>query len=131
MTRVGSRYPVTFCGIFLCLLAFFHKVLVFLMSIPPSVVGAALLAAMASQVGAGVSILTRLGKGMDSRDYLVVGLPILLGGVITLLPETFFQTLSPGLQAFLKNGLAVGIVSVLFLEHVFLRKGKSNRKGNE
>ncbi len=131
MTRVGSRYPATFCGVFLCLLAFFHKLLAFLMSIPSSVVGAALLAAMASQVGAGISILTRLGKALDSRDYLVVGLPILLGGVITLLPETFFQPLPPGFQAFLKNGLAVGIVAVLFLEHLFLRKGKPNSKGNE
>ena len=121
MTRVGSRYPVTFCGVFLCLLAFFHRVLVFLMSIPPSVVGAALLAVMASQVGAGISILSRLGKGMDSRDYLVVGLPILLGGIITLLPETFFQTLTPGLQAFLKNGLALGIVAVLLLEQTVLQ----------
>lgn len=129
MTRVGSRYPVTFCGVFLCLLAFFHKLLAFLMFIPPSVVGAALLAAMASQVGAGISILTRLGKVMDSRDYLVVGLPILLGGVITLLPETFSQALPAGLQAFLKNGLAVGIVAVLFLEHLLLRPANPMRRG--
>ncbi len=86
VTRVASRFPVTLCGVFLCLLAFFQKPLALLMSIPPSVVGAALIAAMASQVGAGVSVLTRSGKSLEGRDYLVIGLPILVGAFISILP---------------------------------------------
>jgi uracil permease len=124
ITRVGSRFPLTLCGVFLFLLAFFHKFLMLLISIPPSVVGAALLTAMASQVGAGISVLTRTGRSLEGRDYLVVGLPILLAGIITLLPEDFFRTLSFSAQAFLKNGLVVGIVAVLLLEHLVLREKK-------
>jgi len=124
ITRVGSRFPLTLCGVFLCLLAFFQKFLMLLLSIPPSVVGAALLTAMASQVGAGISVLTRTGRSLEGRDYLVVGLPILLAGIITLLPEDFFRTLSFSAQAFLKNGLVVGIVAVLLLEHLVLREKK-------
>jgi len=124
ITRVGSRFPLTLCGVFLCLLAFFQKFLMLLISIPPSVVGAALLTAMASQVGAGISVLTRTGRSLEGRDYLVVGLPILLAGIITLLPEDFFRTLSFSAQAFLKNGLVVGIVAVLLLEHLVLREKK-------
>jgi xanthine/uracil permease len=124
ITRVGSRFPLTLCGVFLCLLAFFQKFLMLLISIPPSVVGAALLTAMASQVGAGISVLTRTGRSLEGRDYLVIGLPILLAGIITLLPENFFRTLSFSAQAFLKNGLVVGIVAVLLLEHLVLREKK-------
>jgi xanthine/uracil permease len=124
ITRVGSRFPLTLCGVFLCLLAFFQKFLMLLISIPPSVVGAALLTAMASQVGAGISVLTRTGRSLGGRDYLVIGLPILLAGIITLLPEDFFRTLSFSAQAFLKNGLVVGIVAVLLLEHLVLREKK-------
>lgn len=124
ITRVGSRFPLTLCGVFLCLLAFFQKFLMLLLSIPPSVVGAALLTAMASQVGAGISVLTRTGRSLEGRDYLVIGLPILLAGIITLLPEDFFRTLSFSAQAFLKNGLVVGIVAVLLLEHLVLREKK-------
>jgi xanthine/uracil permease len=125
VTRVGSRFPVTLCGALLCLLAFFQPLLALLMSIPASVVGAALITAMASQVGAGISVLTRKGRALEGRDYTVVGLPILLAGVITFLPEAFFRDLSPGAQAFFKNGLVVGIVSVLLLEHLFLRREKT------
>jgi xanthine/uracil permease len=122
VTRVASRYPVTLCGVFLCLLAFFQKPLALLMSIPPSVVGAALIAAMASQVGAGISVLTRSGKSLEGRDYLVIGLPILVGTFISILPGKFFQAFPPGSQAFLKNGLVVGMSLALLLEHLFLRR---------
>ena len=125
VTRVGSRYPVTLCGALLCLLAFFQQILVLLLSIPSSVVGAALLTAMASQVGAGIAVLTRSGRKLEGRDYVVVGLPILLAGLITFLPEAFFRDLPPGVQAFFKNGLVVGIVAVLLLEHLFLRRENS------
>jgi uracil permease len=125
VTRVGSRFPVTLCGGLLCLLAFSQQLLVLLMSIPSSVVGAALLTAMASQVGAGISVLTRTGRALEGRDYAVVGLPILLAGVIAFLPEAFFRDLPPGAQAFFKNGLVVGIVVVLLLEHLFLRRKNS------
>ncbi|KPK87913.1 MAG: hypothetical protein AMJ94_16295, partial [Deltaproteobacteria bacterium SM23_61] len=128
ITRVGSRFPVTLCGIFLCLLAFLQKFLMLLISIPPSVVGAALLTAMASQVGAGISVLSRTGRSLEGRDYLVVGLPILLAGITTLLPEDFYRALPTGAQAFLKNGLVVGIVAVLLIEHVLLGKQGKGKK---
>jgi len=128
ITRVGSRLPLTLCGVFLCLLAFFQKLLMLLISIPPSVVGAALLAAMASQVGSGISVLTRTGRSLEGRDFLVVGLPILLAGITTLLPEEFYRALPFSAQAFLKNGLVVGIVSALLLEHVLLREKGGREK---
>ncbi|MGA2954942.1 MAG: solute carrier family 23 protein [Thermodesulfobacteriota bacterium] len=122
VTRVGSRFPLTLCGVFLCILAFFQKALALFMSIPSSVVGAALITAMASQVGAGISVLARSGKPLEGRDYLVIGLPILVGGIISILPGNFFQAFPFSAQAFLKNGLVVGIVLVLLLEHLLLRR---------
>ncbi len=96
ITRVGSRIPLTLCGIFLCLLVFFQKFLMLLISIPPSVVGAALITAMASQVGAGISVLTRAGRSLQGRDYLVVGIPILLAGITLFFPPDFSQTIPQG-----------------------------------
>ncbi len=122
ITRVGSRIPLTLCGVFICLLVFFQKFLILLISIPPSVVGAALITAMASQVGAGISVLTRTGRSLEGRDYLVVGVPILLAGITTLLPPDFSQTIPPGFHPFSKNGLVVGTLAVLLLEHLILRQ---------
>jgi xanthine/uracil permease len=80
---------------------------------------------MASQVGAGISVLTRTGRSLQSRDYLVVGIPILLAGITTLLPPGFSQTIPRGAQPLLKNGLVVGTVAVLLLEHLILRQTKT------
>jgi len=121
VTRVSSRIPVTVCGIMLVGLAFFQKILAFLASIPPAVVAAALVTGLAAQLGAGISILTRSGRGLASRDYLVAGLPILLGSVVSIVPEAFFQSFPASVQALTKNGLIVGIVMVLALEHLVLR----------
>ncbi|MGE5254050.1 MAG: purine permease, partial [Planctomycetaceae bacterium] len=66
----------------------------------------------------------RAGRSLGGRDYLVVGLPILLAGIIILLPEDFSRGFPYGVQAFLKNGLVVGVVAVLLLEHLILREKK-------
>ncbi len=130
VTRVGSRYPVTCCGFFLFVLAFFPKILILLMSTPPSVVAAALVTAMSSQVGAGISVLTRSGRSLEPRDYLVIGIPLLMGGILSILPERFFQSLPSIGQPILKNGLVGGIILVLFLEHILLRRKRVGSSGN-
>jgi xanthine/uracil permease len=120
VTRVGSRFAVTVCGGLIFSLAFFSKFLAVLTSFPASVVGAATLTAMAAQIGAGISIITRSGRSLDGRDYMVIGIPVLMGGVVSILPHTFFAVFPATAHALLKNGLVVGIVLVLLLEHLLL-----------
>ncbi len=120
VTRVGTRFAVTVCGGLLFSLAFFSKFLAILASFPASVVGAAMITAMAAQIGAGISILTRSGRSLDGRDYMVVGIPVLMGGLVSILPVTFFEAFPATVHALLKNGLVVGILLVLILEHLLL-----------
>ena len=121
VTRVGSRFAVTVCGVILCGLGFSEKVLTLFSAIPASVAGAAMVTGLAVQIGAGISVLTRSGRALDGRDYLVIGIPILLGGVVPFLPDAFVRSLPSEFQALIKNGMVVGILAVLFLEHLFLR----------
>ncbi|MCK5553146.1 MAG: purine/pyrimidine permease [Deltaproteobacteria bacterium] len=122
VTRVGSRFAITVCGGMLFSLAFFSKFLAVLASFPTSVVGASMFTAMAAQIGAGISIITRSGRALAGRDYMVVGIPVLLGVLVTILPGAFFEAFPPTVHALLKNGLVVGIVLVLVLEHLLLPK---------
>lgn len=121
VTRVGSRLPVFLCALMLVALAFFQKVGAFLSSIPDAVVGAALFVTLAAQMGVGISVLVRDKQVLDVRDYLVVGLPLLLGTAASMLPAGFLNLLPPSTRALFGNGLIVGIVLVLLLEHVVLR----------
>jgi xanthine/uracil permease len=126
VTRVGSRHPVTVCGALLILLAFFQKFLAILASIPASVVGAVMVSVLSVQIGVGIAVLTRSGKPLSPRDYMVIGIPVVMGGIVSILPQTFFQALPSMFNALLNNGLVVGVVLVLLLEHVLLPGGKNH-----
>jgi xanthine/uracil permease len=121
VTRVGSRYPVFWCGIIMCALSFFTRLTAILVSVPAGVVGAALLVTLASMVGLGISIIGREPGENRVRDHLVVGLPLLMGTSASLLPPEFLQMLPSALRGLVGNGLIVGIATVLVLEHGILR----------
>jgi len=125
ITRVGSRYAVTVCGILLFSLAFFQKLLALLTSIPPSIIGAVMVAAMAAQIGVGISVLTRSGTPLTPRDYMIIGIPLLMGVTVSILPEAFFYTITPMFSSLLRNGLVVGVLLVLLLEHLLLPARRS------
>ncbi len=118
--RVASRFAVAWCGVILVVAAFVPKLAAALALVPPPVVGSALCSAMGAQVGAGLAVVS---SGMPSiRDYFVVGLPLLIGTLVSFLPEPFMASVTPSLRVFLGNGLIVGIFLVLILEHVVMRK---------
>lgn len=118
--RVASRFAVAWCGAILVAAAFVPKLAATLALVPPPVVGAALCSAMGAQVGAGLAVVS---SGMPTiRDYFVVGLPLLIGTLVSFLPEPFMAGVAPSLRIFLGNGLIVGIFLVLVLEHLVMKK---------
>jgi xanthine/uracil permease len=122
VTRVGSRYPLAVCGLVLAGMAFLGKLTAVLSSVPDAVVGAALLTAMSAGMGVAIEILTRDKSGYTNRDYLVVGLPVLMGTAAGLLPSAFLDRLPDSIRPLAGNGLIVGVVAVLLLEHVVFRR---------
>lgn len=121
VTRVGSRFPVMLCGYLIMGLAFCQKLAAVLSSVPNAVAGAALLVTLAAQMGVGISVIMGDGKALDARDYLVVGLPILIGTTASMMSREFLQLFPASIRALVGNGLIVGIVVVLLLEHGILR----------
>ena len=118
--RVASRYAVTFCGIILVFAAFLPKLAALISLVPGPVVGAALCVGLGGQVGVGISAVA--AQQITSRDYFVVGLPVILGTVVGFLPNDLLSALPPSLQVFVANSLIIGILLVLVLEHLLLRK---------
>jgi len=127
-TRVGSRFALTACGGIVLLAALCEKLNVFLAAIPLPVVGAALMVAMGSQLMVGMSILFRKKGELSLRDYYVAGVPLILGTAASILPQPFLDLLPLSLSVMVGNGMVVGIVSVLLLEHVLLRNRKRSRR---
>jgi len=123
--RMASRYAVTYCGLFLFAAAFFPKLAALLSLVPAPVVGAALCVGLGGQVGIGIA--TVASQPLSSRDYFVVGVPVLLGTMVAFLPQTLFDALPGSLQIFVGNSLITGIFLVLVLEHLLLRNKKALR----
>ncbi len=121
ITRVASRFTITFCGVIVAGAAFAPKLAALFAVVPGPVVGAALCVGLGGQIGAGLAIINGQQHRLSGRDYLVIGLPIIVGTLVSLLPTAFFTNIPAGVQVFLGNGLIVGILMVLLLEHVLLR----------
>ena len=121
--RVASRYAVGYCGLLLLVAAFLPKLAALLSLVPAPVVGAALCVGLGGQIGIGIA--TVASKPLASRDYFVVGVPLLLGTLVAFLPQTLFDALPGSLQIFVANSLITGIFLVLVLEHLLLRNKKS------
>jgi len=124
VTRVGSRFPVVLCGFLLISLGFSQKMAAVLASVPNAVVGAALMVTLAAQMGVGISVIVRGGRSLEIRDYLVVGMPLLMGTAASMVPRESLHVFGPSTGALIGNGLIVGIVAVMMLEHVILRNSK-------
>jgi len=125
--RVASRFAVAWCGVVLILAAFSPKLAAFFALVPPPVVGAALCTAMGIQIGAALDIVA--GSGIEQRSYYIVGLPVVLGALIGFLPQNVVNELPQAFRIFLGNGLTFGILLVLFLEHVLMRRPAPAQKG--
>jgi xanthine/uracil permease len=59
-----------------------------------------------------------------------VGLPVVLGTLIGFVPQNIVNELPQAFRVFLGNGLTFGIVLVLFLEHVLMRKPQPADRGD-
>jgi len=120
VNRVASRFAITYCGVILIIAAFIPKLAALLALVPSPVVGAALCVAMGGQVGVGIAMVA--SKKMTSRDYFVVGIPLLIGSLAGFLPRSLFDALPGSFQVFVGNSLIMGIGLVLVLEHLILRE---------
>lgn len=118
--RVSSRFTLAWCGVLFILAAFIPKLGAFFTLVPGPVVGAALCTAMGIQIGAALEII--VNAGIEERSYYIVGLPVVLGTLIGFLPQNIVNELPQVFRVFLGNGLTFGILLVLFLEHVLMRR---------
>jgi xanthine/uracil permease len=127
VSRVASRYVLTMSGAIMILCAFIPKLWALLTVIPASVIASVLFVALSSQFMVGINVMMSGKEKIERRDYFTVGLPILFGTIISILPKPFFQLFPSTMASLISNGLVMGILSSLLLEHVFFRQRKEKR----
>ena len=119
-TGCASRYALLPTGLVLLVLAFSPAALVWLAAIPAVVMGSVLLYILCAQVAAGMLLAFEAPGGFIFEDGLILGLPLLLGTIISFLPEAALLSMPSVLRPILGNGFVVGVTAVMLLEHVIL-----------
>jgi xanthine permease XanP len=104
------------CGAILMVLAFVPKLAVFFAILPGPVIGALVFFAASFVIVAGVQILT--SRMMDTRKTFVVGISIILGLSVNMLPGAY-QNVPGLLQPAFTSSLSVATMSALLLNLLF------------
>jgi len=121
-TRCAARLTMIPAAFGLVACAFFPDAVLLLSRIPGAVMGALLLYIMAAQLASGLILLVSAQGGSDFTSGLTVGLPVMAAIVIAFSPPQIFAELPAFTRPIAGNGLIVGTLLALFLEHVLFRK---------
>jgi len=127
VSRVASRYVLTASGAIMIAIGFLPKLWAVLAVIPPSVTAAVLFVALSSQLMAGVSVMMSGKKKIERREYFSVGMPLMVGTLVSLLPKPFFHFFPAAIASLVSNGLVMGILFSLFSEHLLFRPREAGR----
>ncbi len=117
---VASRYTLIPTSLGLLALAFLPKTIAVLGSIPSVVIGSSMIYLMCSQIAGGLQAV--LNQKYKFEYGLIIGLPMILGVIISYLPPAVLNTFPSILKPILGNGFVVGVIAVLVMEHLVFRQ---------
>ena len=115
----ASRYALLPAGAGLIICAIFPKLIAILTAIPNSIIGVVLLYLMGTQLAAAFSMLVA-DKSTDTfNNALIVGIPVMVALLFCMIPMEVIPAI---IKPLMGNGFVMGVITVILLEHVILRK---------
>lgn len=118
ITGVAARLPFLLFGIITLIMGLFPPIGAFLTSIPTPVGYSVLVVSYCQMLGYGFKDYASMK--LSARDFLVIGLPIIIGAGIFSVPAESFNNIPPFLRYLVSNGFVLGMVLCILLEHVIL-----------
>lgn len=120
-TQSASRFPLILSGAILIICALIPQSLYIFSYIPTVVMGSVLLYVMCSQLSSGLQMMTNNKAVTDFNQAVTVSFPVMVGILISFAPPAFADSIPNLLKPIIGNGFIMGIISVLLLEHVFIK----------
>lgn len=115
----ASRYAVVPAGLALVACAFIPDLIAIMSAIPNTVIGVILLYLMGTQMAASFSMMSSSQSMKSFDECLIIGIPVMVALVFGMIPMTAIPAL---LRPIIGNGFVMGVITVLLLEHIILRK---------
>jgi xanthine/uracil permease len=114
--------PLIIGAIFIVIVGFSPYIAEFFSTLPLEVAYASLFIPFSQMLGFGIRDL--MGQEPSPRNLLVIGLSLMVGIGMMFMPPAAFETVAPWLRNIVANGLLVGLILCLVLEHVIFREKK-------
>lgn len=125
-TRCASRFVLVPAGMILALMALSPLAIGYLSSIPGPVIGVVLAFVMVAQISAGLMLGHENGAVRMFDEGMIIGVPLLLGTIVSFLPDAVAAGFPATVRPLITNGFVVGIVAVLLLEHLVYRQRRGH-----
>jgi len=123
VTKMAARLPFMIAMIALMLIGLLPGVSQFLAALPTPIAYAAMLVSFTKLLGFGLRDFSTMK--MDERAITVVGLSILSGIGVMFVPAGAWQGLHPLISYLFGNGLLLGVLLSLLLEHIVFPEKKA------
>jgi len=121
-TGCASRYTLIPAGLALILCAFFPGVIHIFAAIPQPVMGVIMLYLMMTQLASALQMMSQKEAIPNFESCMIIAVPIMISLVIVFMPANVVEAMPAMLRPLLGNGFVVGVIAVLFMEHVLYRK---------
>lgn len=115
-TATTSRRIGITLGIILIVLSFFPPIGSFFAIMPKPVLGATMIFAISFMIAAGIQIIT--SRMLDARKTFLLGISLILGIGVDLIPETF-QNVHPVILPVFSSSLATATITAIILNLIF------------
>lgn len=120
-TGCASRWALVPATVVLALFAIFPDAVFILTNIPNTVIGVILLFLMGTQLAAGLEMIHSTRSVQSFSDALTIGLPLMMAMLFQLMPVGVVPAV---IQPLVGNGFAMGVITVILMEHVVNRAKK-------
>ena len=124
ITGVAAKKPFYIASFFMIIMGLIEPIGAFFSTIPGSVGYAAALVIFAMISSQAVSELRAVN--FTNRESMIFGISILIGVGVMFLPPTAFDNVNPIISGIFSNGLICGMIIAFIMEHLILKKGRSN-----
>ncbi|MDP4104576.1 MAG: purine/pyrimidine permease [Bacillota bacterium] len=127
-TGIKGKRPLVIGAILIFITGFFPYIGEFFATLPLEVAYASLFIPFSQMLGFGVRDL--MGLEPTPRNLLVIGLSLMVGIGMMFVPPTALENVVPWLRNILANGLLMGLILCLLLEHLIFPAKKQTEKLN-
>lgn len=120
-SRCASRYTIIPTAILLIICGFVPQIIALFAAIPDTIIGVILLYLMGTQLAAAFHIMVAERNVLTFNDGLIVGLPVMVALLFAIIPSDVVPQI---LRPIIQNGFVMGVITVILMEHIFLKEKK-------